>query len=104
MYWDLIVFIVLIVIVLMFFRNFSSFVYFIAIFDIMLRILTFFKHNIGLPDVAALINKYVPESIPAIINKYLSGLPNTIVQWAFVVIMIIFEIYIIKYFVKKRKF
>ncbi len=104
MYWDLVVFIVLIVVVLMFFRNFSSFVYFVAIFDILLRILTFLKNNLGLPDVAALIDKYIPESVLAMIGKYTSGIANTILQWIFVLIMIIFEAYLIKYFVKKRKF
>ena len=75
-----------------------------AIVDILLRILTFIKNNIGLPDVSALIGKYVPESIPAIISKYTDGIPNTILQWVFLIIMIIFEAYIIKFFWKKKKF
>ena len=103
MYIDLIVLIVLILVVFFFFRRFSSIVYFIAIFDILLRILTFFKNNIPLPDVAALINKYIPESIPAIINHYFDGLVYTILVWAFVIIMIIFESYIIRTFWHKKK-
>ena len=97
MYIDLIVLIVLILVVVMFFKRFSSFV------DILLRILTFIKNNIGLPDVSALIGKYVPESIIGIINKYSSGIVNTILQWAFVIIMIIFLSYIIKIFIHKKK-
>ena len=103
MYWDLIVLVILLLLVIYFFRRFDSFVYFIAIFDIFLRILTFIKYNIGLSDVAALIQKYIPESIISIINKYLTGLPATIVIWGYVVVMIIFEFYIIKYFWKKKK-
>ena len=61
------------------------------------------KNNIGLPDVSALIGKYVPESIIGIINKYSSGIVNTILQWAFVIIMIIFLSYIIKIFIHKKK-
>ena len=85
MYIDLIVLVVLIFIVVMFFKRFSSFVFFMAIVDIFLRILTFVKNNIGLPDVAALINKYIPESIIAIIDKYTSTIPilNGILRWAF---------------------
>ena len=55
MYIDLIVFIVLLILVVMFFKRFSSFVFFVAIFDILLRILTFIKNNIGLPDLSAVI-------------------------------------------------
>ena len=104
MYRDLIVFVALCIIVIMFFKNFSSFVYFLGIFEILLRILTFIKENIGLPDVAALIGKYVPENIPAILSKYATGVANTVLQWVFVILMIVFETYLIKYFLKKRKF
>ncbi len=104
MYIDLIVFIVLVLLVIMFFRRFSSFVFFIAIFDILLRILTFIKYNIGLKDVAALIGKYIPESIIAIIHKYTNGVVSTILDWIFIVIMIIFLSYIIKIFISKKKF
>ncbi len=103
MYIDLVVFVILMILVIMFFRRFSSFVYFIAIFDIALRILTFIRLNIGLPDVAALIGKYVPESVLAILAKYTEGTIYTIFAWAFVIIMMIFESYIIKFFIKKKK-
>lgn len=105
MYIDLIVLVVLIFIVVMFFKRFSSFVFFMAIVDIFLRILTFVKNNIGLPDVAALINKYIPESIIAIIDKYTSTIPilNSILRWVFVIIMMIFLSYIVKIFINKKK-
>lgn len=104
MYIDAIIIVLILALVLMFFRRFSSFVFSIAIIDIFLRILTFIKHNIGLADVSALINKYIPENIIAIINKYTSGIVATILEWAFVIIMIIFLVYIIKIFASKKKF
>lgn len=105
MYIDLIILIVLIIVVIMFFKNFSSFVFFMAIVDIFLRILAFIKRNIGLPDVASLIGKYLPENIFDIIDKYSSTIPllNTILKWAFVIIMIIFLSYIVKIFIHKKK-
>ena len=104
MYIDLIVLIALILIVVMFFKRFDSFVYFVAIIDIFLRILAFIKNNIGLPDVSALIAKYLPESIFGIIDKYCTyPTINIIIKWAFVVIMIIFLSYITKFFLKKKK-
>lgn len=103
MYIDLVVLVVLILIVIMYFRRFSSFVYFIAIVDIFLKILTFIKNNISLPDVAALIDKYIPESILAIVGNYTNGVVYTIISWAYLVIMCIFLGYITKFFIKKKK-
>lgn len=105
MYIDLIVLIVLILIVIMFFKRFSSFVFFMAIIEIFLRILAFIKNNIGLPDVSAIIGKYLPENMFAIINKYTGTIPllNTILKWVFVIIMAIFLSYIIKIFINKKK-
>lgn len=105
MYIDLIVLVGLIILVVMFFNRFQSFVFLMAIIEISLRILTFLRDNIGLRDVAGLIRKYFPENMFAIINKYThSGdLLNTILKWAFVIIMIFFLSYIFKIFLKKRK-
>ena len=103
MYIDLIILIVLIVIVIMFFKKFTSFVFFMAIIDILLRILTFIKDNIGLKDVSSLIGKYVPGSIFDIIDKYSKGSINILLKWAFVIIMCFFLFYVTKIFIKKRK-
>ena len=103
MYIDVVVLVVLIVIVIMFFKRFSSFVFFMAIVDILLRILTFIKNNIGLPDLAAVIDNYIPESILAIVGNYTSGLLYTIIAWAYIVIMAIFLFYNTKFFIKKKK-
>lgn len=103
MYIDLVILIILILVVVMFFKRFSSFVFFMAIIDISLRILTFIKNNIGLRDVSALIGKYVPSSVFGIIDKYTYGLPNAVLKWCFVFIMICFLGYIIKIFIHKKK-
>ena len=103
MYIDLVVLIVLLVVVVMFFKRFSSFVYFVAIIDIFLRLLTFIKNNIGLPDLAAVIDKYLPESVLAIVGNYTDGIIYTIIAWAFIVIMSIFLFYNTKFFIKKKK-
>ena len=103
MYIDLIILILLGFVVIMFFKRFSSFVFFMAIVDIFFRILTFIKNNIGLRDVAALIDKYIPSSIFGIIDRYTNGLFNIILKWAFVIIMICFLVYIIRIFIHKKK-
>ena len=103
MYIDLIVLIVLMVLVIIFYKKFTSFVFFMAIVDILLRVLTFIKNNIGLKDVSNLIGKYVPGSIFDIIDKYSKGSLNILLKWAFVIIICFFLFYITKIFIKKRK-
>lgn len=104
MYIDLILLIILILVVVMFFKRFSSFVFLIAIMDLLFRLFTFLRvHITFLPDVAAIIKKYIPNSMSALIDKYTSGLFNTILQWALWIIMFCFLTYIIKIFIKKKK-
>lgn len=103
MYIDVIVLVVLILLVFIFFRNFSSVVYGIFIIDLLLRGLTYIKWNIGLYDIKAIIDRYIPESIPAVIGKYLNGLPYTIVMWVYIVFLFVFIGYLIKTFTKKRR-
>ena len=87
MYIDLVILVLLILFVIFFFKDFSCFVYFIALFDILLRIL----------------DNYIPESIPSLLSQYISGLPYTLILWLYILIFIIFEVYIIKIFWKKKK-
>ncbi len=104
MYIDLLVLIILLILVVIFFQRFSSFVFFVAIVDIFLRIFAFIKNNIGLRDVAQVIGKYLPENVFEIINKYTGNISwlNIILKWCFVGIMFIFLIYIIKIFWNKK--
>lgn len=103
MYIDLIVLIVLLIIIVMFFQRFDSFVLFMGIIDIFLRILAFIKNNIGLKDISQVIGKYLPESMFDIIHKYTNGIIELILDWIFVGIMVIFLYYITKIFIKKKK-
>ena len=103
MYVDAIIFTVCLLLVVMFFQRLDSFVYFVAIVDIALRILTFVKNNIGLPEVSKIIGKYLPESVFGIIDNYTEGIVETILNWMFVIFMTIFLYYITKLFIKKKK-
>ena len=105
MYIDLVILLIAVILVVMFFKRFSSFVFFMAIVEIFLRILTFVKNNIGLDDISRIIGKYVPENIFAIIEKYTSDIPTLciVLKWSFVAIMIVFLVYIVKIFIRKKK-
>lgn len=99
---DLVILLVLIGIVVFIFKKFSSFIYFVAIADIFLRIMTFIKLQISNYEIYNFLNKYIPTSIPGILNTYSSGILNTILIWLYVIGMMIFEFYIIRTFFKKK--
>ncbi len=99
---DLIIILILIVLILIFFRNFKSFIYGLAIIEIFFRILTFIKYNIGIPEISSLIGKYIPESIINVLAAYSSGLFYTILVWAFIGCMICFLVYLVKYFFGRK--
>lgn len=99
---DLVVLLVLMGLVIFFFRRFSNFIYFIGFIDILLRIINFIKDQLFRGEIYAFIDKYIPKSIPTIIDNYSSGLLYTILLWLYVVGMIVFEFYIIKIFFRRR--
>ncbi len=99
---DLFILILLIVIVFLVLRRLDSFVYFLGVVDILLRLITFLKLNINLPAIHKFLDLYVPESIPAIISKYSTGVFYTIIIWVYVICIVLFEYYLIKTLIKKR--
>ena len=99
---DLAILIVLMAVVIFFFKRIDSFVYFIAIVDIFLRLLTFIKIHVHVPELQALIGRYFPESIPAIIGRYTSGIIYTIFIWVYAIIFMIFLFYSARIFFRKK--
>lgn len=99
---DLIVLFVILVLIIIFFRDTKSLIYGLGIIEIFLKILTFIKHNIGISQVSNLIDKYMPESILNILAKYSNGLFYTILTWCFIICMIWFLIYLVRYFFKGK--
>lgn len=102
MYFDLIVLVIIILGIIFFCRKFRNFVYLIAVVDIFLRILTFIKNNLGIPEISSIIAKYLPENLPALINKYTNGVLAELIIWAYVIIMIFFLCYTVKILWKRK--
>ena len=105
MYVDLVVLLALTIAVVLFFGKLSSIVFFFAIIELFLRICTYLKYNLGLPDIAKVNDKYLPENTFSIIDKYTTNdsIINIGLKWIFVGIMTLFLYYCIKIFVRKRK-
>lgn len=99
---DLLIFIVLVGIVLFVFRSFKSFIYFMALVEILLRILSFICQNIPINEITTWINNNIPNSIHTIINTYSTGILNQVLVWGLVICFIIFEYYTFRIFLKKK--
>lgn len=89
-------------VVFLFKRTFSGFVYAVGAVDIFLRLLDFLKIKLLSWEISSFITNYLPSSIPSLINKYTSDGFNTFLIWVYVGIMIVFEFYVIRTFIKKR--
>lgn len=99
---DLVILLVLLGLVIFFFKRFSNVIYFVAITDILLRIISFAKVQLAKGDIYAFMDKYIPNNIPTILGHYSSGLLYTILLWIYVAVFIIFEFYIIRIFFKRK--
>lgn len=86
-------------------RKFKTIIYFICSFDILLRVLHALASYFGkyLGGFAGFVNKYIPASLPSIIDHYTSNTLQLVLIGIYVVIFAIFEYYLIAYmFTAKR--
>ena len=97
----LIILLVAMVLVVVFYKDFRAFVYFTVFVDIFLRVVSYLKTNI-IKDTALSFLDVVADSIPSIIKSLDFGVVNEILMFIYVVIYIIFEILIIKIFIKRK--
>jgi len=82
------------------FKRLEFFVFYIAIVDIFLRIVSFIGDNI--PVINEFLSKIFPSSIGNIIRTYSSGIFETVLLWLLVVVYSIFLFYSIRKFIKKK--
>ena len=75
--------------------------YFIAIIDIFLRIITYLKLNYLRSDAFSFFD-FIPSDIPSILNSFELGAFNEILMILYVMVYIIFEVLLIRYFIKRK--
>ena len=92
---DIVIIFVILLIVALVFKRVSNVIIFFGLIDIFLRILDYIgKHTSS--DINNFINKIFPDSIPAIINKYSTGVLEDILMWVYVGLMILFLYYVFR--------
>lgn len=102
MYIDAIVVVALIVVAFCWFRKFYKVVYAVAIIDIFLRLITYISSNIGIPGFNSWVKTVFPESIPGLLDNYMSGIFLTVFVWIYVFMMGAFLFYIVRIFIRKK--
>lgn len=102
-YVDLVALIVLIVFVVIYSKRFQTYIFGFGMIDILFRILNIINGYIPIKEVKTIINTYIPESVPSVINKYTKGVANIGLTWIYVIIMAIFLYFIVKLFIKRKK-
>lgn len=84
------------------FRKFSSLVYYLVAVDILLRMLTFIKIKFQIKELTNFLDAYIPSNLISIFDKYTSGIFNDVLVVGYIVVVLIFEFYIIKTLIKKK--
>ena len=102
MYIDAIIVVALIIVAFCWFRSFSKTVYAVAIIDIFLRLLNYISANIGIKGFHKWVRAIFPESLPGLLDNYMSGIVLTIFVWIYVGLMVIFLFYVIRTFIRKK--
>lgn len=95
------IFLIALIAVIVFFKNFNACVYFVVMVDIFLRIFTYLKTYI-LKDGAFDFLGLIPTNVPAIIQSFDMGVFNEIIMILYLIIYIVFEVLIIKTFIRKK--
>lgn len=103
-YIDLIVLVVLLVFVIIYSKRFQTYIFGFGMIDILFRILNVIKSFIPSREIVKMINTYVPASVPGVINNYTNGMINTVLTFVYVIIMTLFLLYIVRIFIKRKKF
>lgn len=100
---EIAVILILVAISFIYFRNVNSVVYTICIIDIFFRIITKVESLINIDKFSFYVDKYIPSSILSIIDKYTSGMINTVFLWIYIGIFILFLILVFKSLFNKKK-
>lgn len=102
-YIDLVVLIALFVFVIVYSKRFQTYIFGFGMIDILFRVLNIINSYIPINEIKTFVNTYIPSSVPAVINNYTKDVINTVLIFAYVVIMAIFLYYVVRIFIKRKK-
>ena len=98
---ELLIFILALAAIIFFFKNFNACVYFIVMVDIFLRLVTYLIEHYLRADAFSFLES-LPSSVLEIVNGFSVGLINEILVIVYIIIYIIFEVLLIRFFIKRK--
>lgn len=97
---SIVIIVIILLIVALTLKKLSNVIIAFGLIDIFLRILDYIgKHTVK--EVNDVINKVLPDSIPAIINGNSSGIVCDILMWGYVLLMVLFMYYVFRMLLKR---
>ena len=100
---DLIIVVILILIIGFVFRDFKSVVYLFGILEIFFRLFHKIAGKLNFAAFSKFVNTYIPTSLSALLDKYADGLLFEVLEWVLIILFIWFLIYLVEYFIHKKK-
>ena len=98
---ELVVFIIALALIIFIFKNFNASIYFIVMVDIFLRLVTYlFEHYLRADTFSFL--ESLPSSLLEVVNSFSLGILNEIFVAIYIAIYIIFEVLLIRFFIKRK--
>lgn len=97
---DIVILLIIVLLIAVIFKRVSNTIIFLGLIDIFLRIINFIGNNTT-KEINSIINRYFPASIQAIIEKYSSGIVETILVWGYVALMGMFLYYVFKMLLRR---
>ena len=97
---DLIIILISIIAVAIIYKKFQSVVYYMGILEIFFH--TFVNH-LKIVELTKFVRSYIPSSFASVLAKYSSGLLYDIFVWVLIILFAIFEFFLIKSFIKRKK-
>ncbi len=99
---DLVLVLIILAVVIFWRKDFKFCVYSLGILEIFFRLIHFLGDHIKFININGFINKYIPESLFSIIDKYTSGIVCDIISWILVFCFCAFLYYLVRYIIKKK--
>ena len=99
---DLIILLILIVIVIMVYRDVKFLVYLLGTLELLFRLIHHIGDKLGINDINAFINRYIPSSLFSIFEKYTTGIVYEIISWSLILAFGAFLYYLVKYIIVKK--
>ena len=93
---------ILVIVIVIIFKDTKSLVYALGISDIFMKLVHFIRVQVDVPEFSDLINHYIPTGLVGIINKYAEGIFNVILSWMYIIVMVMFLFYLVKYLIKHK--